>query len=77
MPSHSIAREIIKQAGVPIAAPSANISGRPSPTKADHVYEEMNGRVSGIVLGGDSNFGLESTVLDVTTDTPMILRPGV
>jgi len=61
MPSHSIAREIIKQAGVPIA---------------DHVYEEMNGRVSGIVLGGDSNFGLESTVLDVTTDTPMILRPG-
>ena len=76
MPSHSIAREIIKQAGVPIAAPSANISGRPSPTKADHVYEEMNGRVSGIVLGGDSNFGLESTVLDVTTDTPMILRPG-
>ena len=76
MPYHSIAREIIKQAGVPIAAPSANISGRPSPTKADHVYEEMNGRVSGIVLGGDSNFGLESTVLDVTTDTPMILRPG-
>nr|WP_288247761.1 L-threonylcarbamoyladenylate synthase [uncultured Romboutsia sp.] len=76
MPCHSIAREIIKQAGVPIAAPSANISGRPSPTKADHVYEEMNGRVSGIVLGGDSNFGLESTVLDVTTDTPMILRPG-
>ena len=76
MPSHLIAREIIKQAGVPIAAPSANISGRPSPTKADHVYEEMNGRVSGIVLGGDSNFGLESTVLDVTTETPMILRPG-
>ena len=76
MPSHSIAREIIKQAGVPIAAPSANISGRPSPTKADHVYEEMNGRVSGIVLGGDSNFGLESTVLDVTSDIPMILRPG-
>jgi len=47
MPSHSIAREIIKQAGVPVAAPSANISGRPSPTKEDHVYEEMNGRVSG------------------------------
>jgi len=76
MPSHSIAREIIKQAGVPIAAPSANISGRPSPTKEYHVYEEMNGRVSGIILGGDSNFGLESTVLDVTSDTPMILRPG-
>ena len=76
MPSHLIAREIIKEAGVPIAAPSANISGRPSPTKADHVYEEMNGRVSGIVLGGDCNFGLESTVLDVTTENPMTLRPG-
>ena len=76
MPSHLIAREIIKEAGVPVAAPSANISGRPSPTKADHVYEEMKGRVSGIVLGGDCNFGLESTVLDVTTETPMILRPG-
>lgn len=76
MPSHKIAREIIKEAGVPIAAPSANISGRPSPTKANHVYEEMNGRVSGLVLGGDSNFGLESTVLDLTSDIPMILRPG-
>ena len=76
MPSHLIAREIIKQSGVPVAAPSANISGRPSPTKEEHVYEEMNKRVSGIVLGGDSNFGLESTVLDLTTETPMILRPG-
>ena len=76
MPSHPIAREIIKQSGVPVAAPSANISGRPSPTKAEHVYEEMNGRVSGIVLGGDSSFGLESTVLDMTGDIPMILRPG-
>jgi len=76
MPSHKIAREIIKQAGVPIAAPSANISGRPSPTKAKHVQEQMNGRVSGIVLGGDSNFGIESTVLDLTGNIPMILRPG-
>lgn len=76
MPSHPIAREIIKQSGVPVAAPSANISGRPSPTKANHVYEEMNGRVSGIVLGGDCSFGLESTVLDMTGETPMILRPG-
>ena len=76
IPSHPIAREIIRQAGVPIAAPSANISGRPSPTKANHVYEEMNGRVSGIVLGGDSSYGLESTVLDMTGDIPMILRPG-
>ncbi len=76
MPSHKIAREIIKQSGVPIAAPSANISGRPSPTKANHVQEQMNGRVSGIVLGGDSNFGIESTVLDLTGNIPMILRPG-
>ena len=76
MPSNVIARAIIKEAGIPIAAPSANISGRPSPTKAKHVYEEMNGRVDGIVLGGDSNFGLESTVLDLTEETPMILRPG-
>ncbi|MFQ5008780.1 threonylcarbamoyl-AMP synthase [Clostridioides difficile] len=76
MPSNVIARAIIKEAGTPIAAPSANISGRPSPTKAKHVYEEMNGRVDGIVLGGDSNFGLESTVLDLTEETPMILRPG-
>ena len=76
MPSNEIARELIKQSEIPIAAPSANISGRPSPTKANHVYEEMNGRVSGIILGGDSDFGLESTVLDFTNDIPMILRPG-
>lgn len=76
MPSHSIAREIIRQAGIPIAAPSANISGRPSPTKGEHVCSEMTGRVSGIVVGGDCNFGLESTVIDMTMDIPMILRPG-
>lgn len=76
MPSHKVAHEIIRMSQTPIAAPSANISGRPSPTKAEHVYDEMNGRVDGIVLGGDCNFGLESTVLDLTGDTPMILRPG-
>ena len=76
MPSHKIAQAIIREAGVPIAAPSANISGRPSPTKGIHVKEEMDGRVSGIILGGDCNFGLESTVLDMTEETPMILRPG-
>lgn len=76
MPSHKIAREIIRMAGIPIAAPSANISGRPSPTKAEHVYEEMNERVDGIVLGGDCDFGLESTVVDFTSEIPMILRPG-
>ena len=76
MPSHPIAREIIRQSGVPIAAPSANISGRPSPTKGEHVCEEMNGRVSGIIVGGDCDFGLESTVVDMTSEKPMILRPG-
>ncbi|HSQ34243.1 MAG TPA: L-threonylcarbamoyladenylate synthase, partial [Peptostreptococcaceae bacterium] len=76
MPSHPIAISLIKESGVPIAAPSANISGRPSPTEEKHVYEEMNGRVDGIILGGDCNYGLESTVLDLTSDIPMILRPG-
>ena len=76
MPSHPIASALIKESGIPIAAPSANISGRPSPTEAKHVYEEMNGRVDGIILGGDCNYGLESTVLDLTSDVPMILRPG-
>ena len=76
MPSNKIAQAIIRESGVPIAAPSANISGRPSPTKGDHVKEEMDGRVGGIILGGDCNFGLESTVLDMTEEIPMILRPG-
>lgn len=76
MPSDPIAREVIKQSGVPIAAPSANISGRPSPTKGKHVCEEMSGRVSGIIVGGDCDFGLESTVVDMTSEKPMILRPG-
>lgn len=76
MPSNPIAREIIRQSGVPIAAPSANISGRPSPTKGQHVCDEMNGRVNGIIVAGDCNFGLESTVIDMTSEKPMILRPG-
>ena len=76
MPAHKIAQALIKESGIPIAAPSANISGRPSPTKGAHVKDEMQGRVSGIILGDDCNYGLESTVLDMTEDTPMILRPG-
>lgn len=76
MPSHPIALELIKQAGVPIAAPSANISGRPSPTKAEHVIEDLLGRVDAIVSGGSSDIGVESTVLDLTGDIPTILRPG-
>ena len=76
MPEHKIAQAIIKASGVPIAAPSANISGKPSPTKGIHVKEEMQGRVSGIIIGDDCNYGLESTVLDMTEEIPMILRPG-
>lgn len=76
MPSNKIANALIREAGIPIAAPSANISGRPSPTRASHVYEQMNHRVGGIILGNDCIYGLESTVLDLTGDVPTILRPG-
>ncbi len=76
MPSNKIANALIREAQLPIAAPSANISGKPSPTKASHVYEQMNHRVSGIILGNDCVYGLESTVLDLTGDIPTILRPG-
>lgn len=76
IPSHPIARAVIEAAGVPIAAPSANISGKPSPTIAAHVVEDLMGRVDAIIAGGDCEVGLESTVLDLTGETPMILRPG-
>lgn len=76
MPSNKIANALIRESKTQIAAPSANISGRPSPTKAEHVVKEMDGRVSGIIMGGDCDFGLESTVVDFTEETPMILRPG-
>ena len=76
MPNHEIALNLIKNAGVPIAAPSANISGRPSPTDEEGVFKEMNGRVDGIILGGDCKVGVESTVLDLTGESPMVLRPG-
>jgi L-threonylcarbamoyladenylate synthase len=76
MPDHPIALALIKAAGVPVAAPSANLSGRPSPTSADHVTEDLAGRVDIIIDGGDTGVGLESTVLDLTVDPPMLLRPG-
>lgn len=75
-PSNKLAAAIIKASGVPIAAPSANISGRPSPTRARHVVEDLEGRVDMIIDGGNSTIGLESTVVDVTGDIPIILRPG-
>ena len=76
IPESEIARELIKRAGVPVAAPSANISGKPSPTKASHVAEDLLDAVSYIVDGGACRVGLESTVLDLTVAPPTILRPG-
>lgn len=76
MPSHPVARAVIKAAGTPIAAPSANTSGRPSPTKASHVVEDMDGKIDMIVDGGEVGIGLESTIIDVSEETPTILRPG-
>lgn len=76
MPSHPVARAIISRAGVPLAAPSANRSGSPSPTTAAHVMEDMMGRIPAVVDGGESSVGVESTVLDLTKDMPRLLRPG-
>ncbi len=76
MPSNPIALALIKKAGVPVAAPSANSSGKPSPTMAKHVIEDLSGKVDIIIDGGSTNVGVESTVLDITSRPPMILRPG-
>lgn len=76
MPSNKTALAFIEASGGYIAAPSANISGRPSPTKGSHVLEDMNGRIEMILDGGECNIGLESTIVDLTDDVPMILRPG-
>ena len=76
MPSDQVARDLIRQAGVPIAAPSANISGRPSPTKPEHIIRDMDGRVDGILVGGSCNYGVESTIVDLSGDVAMVLRPG-
>ena len=66
----------MQQLKEPVAAPSANRSGKPSPTKAEHVMEDLDGFISCVVDGGETGIGLESTVLDVTLETPTILRPG-
>lgn len=76
MPSHPVARYILKKANIPIAAPSANISGRPSPTTFEHAYEDLNGRVEGIIQSTPSDAGLESTVIDCTSFPYRIARPG-
>lgn len=76
MPSHKVACALIEAGGGYIAAPSANTSGRPSPTKAEHVKEDMEGKIEMILDGGTVEIGLESTILDISVTPPMILRPG-
>lgn len=76
MPRHEIALKLIEESNTPIAAPSANISGRPSPTSFSHVVEDMMGKVDMIIDGENTGIGLESTVLDLSVEIPMILRPG-
>ncbi len=76
MPSHPVARAIIDNAGVPLAAPSANTSGKPSPTTAQHVRDDMDGKIDCIVDAGPCSVGVESTVLSLAGETPRLLRPG-
>lgn len=76
MPVHKTAAAFIKAAGGYVAAPSANISGKPSPTSAKYVIQDMDGRIDMIIDGGDSGIGLESTIVDLTGDIPVLLRPG-
>ncbi len=76
MPCHAVARELIKRSGVYIAAPSANLSGRPSPTQAKHVIEDLDGRIDIIIDGGSPDIGIESTIVDVSGNKAVILRPG-
>lgn len=76
MPNHKVALTLIEESNIPIAAPSANTSGRPSPTTAMHVMDDLNGKISMVIDGGAVGIGIESTIVDVTGDIPMILRPG-
>lgn len=76
MPKNDIALKLIKESKTPIAAPSANISGRPSPTRSEHVEIDLKGKVNVILDGGKTNIGIESTVLDISEEIPIILRPG-
>lgn len=76
MPNHPVALELIRESGKLIAAPSANTSGRPSPTEASHVMEDLNGRIAMVLDGGMVGIGIESTIIDLTEKIPMVLRPG-
>ncbi|WP_066634021.1 L-threonylcarbamoyladenylate synthase [Desulfolucanica intricata] len=77
LPDHPVALALIREAGVPLVAPSANLSGRPSPTTAGHVLEDLAGRIDVVLDGGPTGLGLESTVVDLTGDKPVMLRPGL
>lgn len=76
MPSHPVAHEIIKKCGFPLAAPSANTSGKPSPTTAAHVMNDMDGKIAAVVDGGSCSVGVESTVVTLACEVPRVLRPG-
>ncbi|MBS7635823.1 threonylcarbamoyl-AMP synthase [Candidatus Bathyarchaeota archaeon] len=76
MPKHNVALALIRESGCPIAAPSANLAGRPSPTAAEHVLEDLDGRIDAVLDAGPTRIGVESTVLDMTVHPPQILRPG-
>ena len=76
VPDHNVAQNLIKEAACPIAAPSANLSGKTSPTNAEHVHASLNGKIPYIVNGGNCKIGVESTVVDLSGKTPVILRPG-
>ena len=76
IPGDILSLSLIRAAGIPVAAPSANVSGRPSPTRASHVLEDLNGKVELIIDGGKTRIGLESTVIDMTSTVPVLLRPG-
>lgn len=76
MPSHPAARKLIHETRIPLAAPSANTSGRPSPTRAEHVFDDLNGKIEMILDDGPVGIGIESTIIDLSGETPMLLRPG-
>ena len=76
MPQHPVALALIRESRCPIAAPSANLAGKPSPTSAEHVFDDLNGRIDAILDGGPTRIGVESTVLDLSVDPVLVLRPG-
>lgn len=75
-PDHKLTHDLIKKLGYPIVGPSANTSTKPSPTTAQHVYHDLKGKIAGIIDGGETRVGLESTIVDLSVDTPIVLRPG-